>query len=154
MTDQPRPFRFVHCAGLHLDSPFEGLRIVDDRIGSIVREAAFRAFDNVVDLAVREQVDLVLIAGDIFDGAGRSLTAQLGFRTALARATAAGIPYFIAHGDQDPLCDWQINLPIPPASCRFGGGEVGPMANKFYKAITDIQYGHTEDPMGWIEPVT
>jgi branched-chain amino acid aminotransferase len=37
---------------------------------------------------------------------------------------------------------------------HIGGGEVGPMANKFYKAITDIQYGHGEDPMGWVEPVT
>jgi branched-chain amino acid aminotransferase len=36
---------------------------------------------------------------------------------------------------------------------NIGGGEVGPMANKFYKAITDIQYGHAEDPMSWIEPV-
>ena len=36
---------------------------------------------------------------------------------------------------------------------NIGGDEVGPMANKFYKAITDIQYGHAEDPMGWIEPV-
>jgi len=36
---------------------------------------------------------------------------------------------------------------------KIGSGEVGPMANKFYKAITDIQYGHAEDPMGWIEPV-
>jgi len=36
---------------------------------------------------------------------------------------------------------------------QIGGGEVGPMANKYYNAITDIQYGHAEDPMGWIEPV-
>ncbi len=34
-----------------------------------------------------------------------------------------------------------------------GGGEVGPMAKKFYSAITDIQYGRAEDPMGWVEPV-
>jgi branched-chain amino acid aminotransferase len=33
-------------------------------------------------------------------------------------------------------------------------GNVGPMANKFYTALTDIQYGRTEDPMGWIVPVT
>ena len=31
--------------------------------------------------------------------------------------------------------------------------QVGPIAQKYYKAITDIQYGKTEDPMGWIEPV-
>ena len=34
-----------------------------------------------------------------------------------------------------------------------GRGEVGPVANKYYKAITDIQYGQAEDPMGWIVPV-
>jgi len=32
-------------------------------------------------------------------------------------------------------------------------GEVGPIANKLYKAISDIQYGNTEAPAGWIEPV-
>ncbi len=35
----------------------------------------------------------------------------------------------------------------------IGGGEVGPVAKKYYKAITDIQYGKAEDPMGWIVPV-
>lgn len=32
-----------------------------------------------------------------------------------------------------------------------GNGSVGSMANKFYKTISDIQYGNTEDPAGWIE---
>ncbi len=32
-----------------------------------------------------------------------------------------------------------------------GKGSVGSMANKFYKTISDIQYGNTEDPAGWIE---
>jgi len=32
-------------------------------------------------------------------------------------------------------------------------GKVGPMAQKFYKAITDIQYGLAEDVMGWIKPI-
>jgi len=34
-----------------------------------------------------------------------------------------------------------------------GDGNVGPMANKFYKELTDIQYGRAKDPAGWIEPV-
>ena len=32
-----------------------------------------------------------------------------------------------------------------------GNGSVGSMANKFYKTISDIQYGNTKDPAGWIE---
>ena len=34
-----------------------------------------------------------------------------------------------------------------------GEGKVGPVAQKLYDAITDIQYSRAEDPMGWIEPV-
>ena len=34
-----------------------------------------------------------------------------------------------------------------------GNGKVGPVANRFFKAITDIQYGRAEDNLGWIEPV-
>jgi branched-chain amino acid aminotransferase len=31
--------------------------------------------------------------------------------------------------------------------------QTGPIAEKYYKAITDIQYGKAEDPMGWIVKV-
>jgi branched-chain amino acid aminotransferase len=34
----------------------------------------------------------------------------------------------------------------------IGDGGVGPVAQKLYKAITDIQYGRAEDPFGWIVP--
>ncbi|MFP4476579.1 MAG: branched-chain amino acid aminotransferase [Desulfatibacillaceae bacterium] len=35
----------------------------------------------------------------------------------------------------------------------IGDNKVGPMARKLYDAITDIQYGRSEDPFGWIVPV-
>ncbi len=34
---------------------------------------------------------------------------------------------------------------------QVGHGQPGPMAQRFFKAIQDIQYGHAEDEMGWIE---
>jgi branched-chain amino acid aminotransferase len=34
-----------------------------------------------------------------------------------------------------------------------GDGRVGPLAKRFYTAITDIQYGRAEDPKGWIVQV-
>ncbi len=36
----------------------------------------------------------------------------------------------------------------------IGGGQVGPLANRLFKAITDIQYGRAEALEGWIVPVT
>lgn len=35
----------------------------------------------------------------------------------------------------------------------IGDGKVGTLTNRFFKAITDIQYGQAEDPCGWIESV-
>ncbi|MBW2297533.1 MAG: branched-chain amino acid aminotransferase [Deltaproteobacteria bacterium] len=35
----------------------------------------------------------------------------------------------------------------------IGDGSVGPVAQRLFDAIQDIQYGKIEDPMGWIEPV-
>jgi len=35
----------------------------------------------------------------------------------------------------------------------INNNEVGPLTRKLYDALTDIQYGRAEDPLGWIEPV-
>ena len=34
-----------------------------------------------------------------------------------------------------------------------GDGKVGPVSMRLYTALTDIQYGKSEDPMDWIVPV-
>jgi branched-chain amino acid aminotransferase len=33
-----------------------------------------------------------------------------------------------------------------------GDGKVGPMAQRFFDALMDIQYGRAKDELGWIEP--
>jgi branched-chain amino acid aminotransferase len=38
-------------------------------------------------------------------------------------------------------------------SLTVADGQVGPLSQRLYQTITDIQYGRAEDPMGWIEPV-
>jgi branched-chain amino acid aminotransferase len=35
----------------------------------------------------------------------------------------------------------------------INNNQTGPVAKKYYQAITDIQYGKAEDTMGWIVPV-
>jgi len=35
----------------------------------------------------------------------------------------------------------------------IGDGSVGTLSQRFYDSLTDIQYGVTEDPFGWIVPV-
>jgi branched-chain amino acid aminotransferase len=35
----------------------------------------------------------------------------------------------------------------------INNNQTGPVAQKYYNAITEIQYGHADDPLGWIVPV-
>ena len=112
--------RFVHAADLHLDSPFVGIRSMDADIASALAEATFRAYDNIIDICIREQVDALLVAGDVFDGADRSLRAQLRFVDGLRRLDEAGIRSFVCHGNHDPLDGWESRLDLPPGCHRFG----------------------------------
>lgn len=118
------PFSFVHCADLHLDSPFEGIHAAAPEIAAVLREATFQALDQIVDLALSKHVDFIIVAGDVHDGENRSLRAQLRFRDALRRAGEAGIQCFIAHGNHDPLSGWEAHLTMPAQARRFGGQNV------------------------------
>jgi branched-chain amino acid aminotransferase len=45
-------------------------------------------------------------------------------------------------------------LKYEDAVLTVGNGGVGPLAQKFFNAIVDVQYGRSEDPYGWIDVVT
>ena len=114
--------RFVHAADLHLDSPFTGIRsTAPENVGNALYAATFKAYENIIELCISERVDALLVAGDIFDGADRSLRAQRGFIEGLERLDDAGIRSFVCHGNHDPLDGWEAKLTYPPSCHRFGG---------------------------------
>ena len=113
--------RFVHAADLHLDSPFRGIRSqAPEHVAQTLHRATFDAFENIIKLCVREQVDALLVAGDVYDGADRSLRAQLKFVDGLKQLDSAGIRSFICHGNHDPLDGWEARLDLPAGCVRFG----------------------------------
>ena len=118
--------RFVHAADLHLDSPFSGLRnIAPHNVTSALHQATFDAYENTINLCLDENVDALLIAGDIYDAADRSLRAQLRFVDGLKRLDAAGVRSFVCHGNHDPLNGWEARLDLPEGCVRFGADVSG-----------------------------
>ena len=118
------PLKFIHTADLHLDSPFTGLGSVNAELARAAQNAAFEAFEGLVDRAVREEVDFFLVAGDIYDSADRSLRAQLRFCRALQRLAERGIPSFVVHGNHDPLDGWSAHLQWPEPVTVFPADKV------------------------------
>jgi len=123
-----KPFSFVHTADLHLDSPFKGISEINEEISLELTEATFKAFNKIIDLGIEKHVDFILIAGDIYDGADRSLRAQLRFRDGLKRLSDAGIKAYIVHGNHDPLDGWSANLDWPKNVHIFNGKSVEKVA--------------------------
>jgi DNA repair exonuclease SbcCD nuclease subunit len=85
------PFSFVHAADLHMDSPFKGITADNPAIADSLCSATFDAFNALIDLCIQKQIQFLLIAGDVYDGADRSLRAQLRFRDGLDRLTRNNI---------------------------------------------------------------
>lgn len=115
------PFTFVHAADLHLDSPFRGLSKAPQAVRERLRESTFASLRRVADAAVREGADFIVLAGDLYDAADRSLRAQLRLQRLLTELTEReGIGVFAVHGNHDPLNGRQAGLDWPPGVRVFG----------------------------------
>ena len=104
---------FIHCADIHLDSPLRGLERYEGAPVREIRSATRRAFENLVNLCIAEQVDFLLICGDIYDGEVKDFNVVLHFVGEMTRLRTAGIPVFLVRGNHDPA-DWSgRRTPLP-----------------------------------------
>ena len=93
--------KLIHAADLHIDSPMRGLVPYEGAPVDVLRRATRAAFTNLVDFALREQAELLLVAGDVFDGPWRDYSTGLFFTTELARLREAGTQVTLVRGNHD-----------------------------------------------------
>ncbi len=109
-----QPLKFIHCADLHLGSPFLGLARNRPELAEKLAAAPFDTFHAIVSLAIVEKVDFLVIAGDLFDRSRPTLAGRLRFVTELQHLAERKIPVFIAAGNHDPCPDaWSGSLALP-----------------------------------------
>jgi DNA repair exonuclease SbcCD nuclease subunit len=139
-------FSFIHTADLHLDSPFTGITKIDPKIGKKLVRSTFQAYETIIDLCIDKKVDFLLIAGDIYDSADKSLYAQLKFINGLKKLSNAGISTYIAHGNHDPLNGWSATLKWPKNVFIMSGDCVNTFSYKknqtIVARIAGISYTH------------
>jgi len=107
-------FRFLHAADTHIDSPLDGLEAYEGAPVEALRGATRRAFENLVALALDEQVAFVLLAGDVYDGDWKDFSTGLFFTRQMARLDAAGIPVHLIYGNHDAASVLTRRLSLPP----------------------------------------
>jgi DNA repair exonuclease SbcCD nuclease subunit len=115
------PYRFVHAADIHLDSPLRSLAFRDPQLAELIGNATRRAFAAIVELCLTEQVDALLLAGDLYDGDQTSMKTARFLAQRIRLLDAAGIRVFIIRGNHDALSRITKELTFPDSVTVFGG---------------------------------
>lgn len=93
--------KFIHAADLHIDSPLRGLEAYEGAPVDRIRNATRESLENLVTLAVAEQVDFVIVAGDLFDGKWRDMATGLWTAQQFRRLDRENIPVYLIRGNHD-----------------------------------------------------
>jgi exonuclease SbcD len=112
-------FKFLHAADIHLDSPLKGLERYEGAPVEEIRGATRQALRNLVQLAIDQEVDFVLIAGDLYDGDWRDHRTGLFFVSEMSRLREADIPVFLITGNHDAANRMTRSLRLPENVFRF-----------------------------------
>ncbi len=91
------PVRVLHAADIHLDCAYSG----SERIAAQLKSMHLDALRALADLAIRESVDALLIAGDSAQRDDFSYASRLAFIEAMEPVLKAGIPIFACRGNHD-----------------------------------------------------
>lgn len=105
--------KFIHTADIHLDSPLRGLSAYADAPAERLRTATRDAFHNLVSCAIDEQVDFMVIAGDVYDGDWKDFNTGLFFIRQMGRLRQAGIPVYLLYGNHDAESEMTRGLELP-----------------------------------------
>jgi DNA repair protein SbcD/Mre11 len=104
--------RFLHAADIHLDSPLQKLAAYDHAPVQRIRDASRQALAAMVQLAIDQHVDLVVIAGDLYDGNWTDQNTGLQFVKAAGQLSNAGIPVVVIRGNHDAENVMTSSLPL------------------------------------------
>lgn len=114
--------KVLHCADLHFDTPFKEL---DKEVSDISKNELLEVFKNIIDLTIKENVEVLLIAGDVFDNLTVNKNTLFFISDQIKRIK--NIKVFISPGNHDPyneksfynMINWPENVHIFKGDMEF-----------------------------------
>ena len=110
-----KKIKILHCADIHFDTPFKEL---GKKLSEVSKEELLEVFKKIINIVIDEQVDILLIAGDVFDNFTVNKTTLYFIASQLSRINNTQV--FISPGNHDPynsrsfyeIMDWPENVYI------------------------------------------
>ncbi|MEL6467489.1 MAG: DNA repair exonuclease [Pseudomonadota bacterium] len=121
--------RILASADIHLGSPIRSIALRNPDLGDRLKQASRDTFIRIIDLAISEKVDALVLAGDIFDNGYPDLRSRAFLVAQLSRAAEAGVPTVLVRGNHDALLD------------HSAYGELGPKIHLLHKKMPTVEIG-------------
>ncbi len=139
--------KVLHAADLHLDRSFEGLRNIPRVLAESLQQANQKAVTAIVDIAIKNQVDLVIFAGDTFHQSRTSIRTQAFFIDEMKRLEQAQIPVILSFGNHDHYAPERYWFDFPENMFLFQKEQVEThyvmTKNQEKVAISGFSYEHS-----------
>lgn len=104
-------FQILHIGDLHLGAPFKDVPFLGKSMEEALIRATYQSFEGVIQLAVAQRVEAVLINGDVYDPERATLEAQTRLMRGFRRLDEAHIPVYICESHQGLLDPAHMYLP-------------------------------------------
>lgn len=123
--------RLLVSADIHLGSPIRSIALRNPDLGDRLKQASRDSFTKIVDLAISERVDALVLAGDIFDDRHPDLKSRAFLIAQLSRAAQNNVPTVLIRGNHDALLDHRAH------------GDLGPGIHLLHKGAPSVEIGDT-----------
>jgi hypothetical protein len=116
--------RLLHASDFHLEQPIYGLSEVSEALRELLIDAPYRAAEQLFETALAEDVDAVLLAGDVLNVDRAGPPAIMLLLEQFARLGDRGIPVYWAGGVVDHIDHWPRSVMLPENVHVFPVGRV------------------------------
>ena len=99
MKGGAKMLRFLHISDIHFDAIYGRYPEV---VRSALKTGVNRAFEKAVSFCIDQDLDLLVISGDICDKGTLSYATERFVKSQLERLMEAGVPVVALHGNHDP----------------------------------------------------
>jgi DNA repair exonuclease SbcCD nuclease subunit len=142
--------RLLHSADLHLDAPLRAMAMADPELRDLVENASRAALDRLVAQCREGGARVLLLAGDVFDGAVQSIQTAAFFVGRMRMLEAVGVAVYVIRGnhDHENRTGWKVAL--PPNVHEFsaaGGSHLAPgLGEGVSLRVHGVSYGERSAP--------
>ncbi|MGD9645500.1 MAG: exonuclease SbcCD subunit D [Pirellulales bacterium] len=117
-----RAIRFLVASDLHLEQPVTGLADPPEFLRDLMVEAPYLAAERVFETALSENVDFLLLAGDVVDPWASGPRGPAFLVEQFRRLAAREISVLWAGSPLDRLADWPLGIALPANITTFAHG--------------------------------